>query len=294
MVDRKDLDAERMEVRERYGWLVQAIGPRPIAFVTSVDEKGAVNLAPFSFFNGFGANPAVVAFSPTYRGVDGTAKDTLRNVLATREFTISVVTWPMVEQMNLASAEYGAEVDEFDKAGFTKLPGVKVRPPGVGESPLVMEGRLLQHVELGGKNASGNLLIGEIVLFRIADRVLDEKGKVDPSKLDQVGRLGGNWYTRARAGLFELPKPTGLPLGFDALPPSVRASEVLTGAELARLAGLTVRPDTSQWRESHVAHYGTLSVRQLHEELRMLLAEGRLDEAWSLAELGEGRVARYG
>jgi flavin reductase (DIM6/NTAB) family NADH-FMN oxidoreductase RutF len=287
MVDRKNLDAERMEVRDRYGWLVQAIGPRPIALVTSVDEKGAVNLAPFSFFNGFGANPAVVAFSPTNRGVDGTAKDTLRNVVATREFTISVVTWPMVEQTNLASAEYPAEVDEFDMAGFTKLPSVKVRPPGVGESPLVMEGRLLQHVELGGKSASANLLIGEIVLFRIAQSVLDEKGKVDPSKLDQVGRLGGNWYTRARPGLFELPKPTGLPLGFDALPPSVRASEVLTGAELARLASVTVRPDTLPWREALVARYGTLSVRQLHEQIRVLLGEGRLEEAWSLAELGD-------
>ncbi len=288
MGERRDLDAERMDVRERYAWLVQAVGPRPIAFVTSLDEKGGVNLAPYSFFNGFGANPAVVVFSPTYRGVDGTAKDTLRNVVATREFAISVVTWPMVEQMNLASAEYPAGVDEFEKAGFTKLPSVKVRPPGVGESPLVMEGRLLQHVEMGGKGASANLLIGEIVLFRIAESVLDESGKVDPSKLDQVGRLGGNWYTRARAGLFELPKPTGLPLGFDALPPSVRASEVLTGAELARLASVTVRPDTSQWRADYLARHGALSKRQLHERMRELLGEGRVEEAWALVELGEG------
>lgn len=282
---RRDLDASSMDVRQRYGWLVQAIGPRPIALVTTVSEAGEVNLAPYSFFNGFGANPAVVVFSPTYRGVDGTAKDTLRNVLATKEFAISVVTWPMVEQMNLASAEYPGDVDEFDRSGFTKLPSCRVTPPGVAESPLVMEGTLLQHLEVGGKSASGNLLIGEILMFRVAENVLDPGGKIDPAKLDQVGRLGGNWYTRAKEGLFELPKPTGLPVGVGALPAGVRCSQVLTGAELARMASVTKRPDVSPWTEEFKQTYGGKSERVLHEQIRTFLAAGDLDRAWALAEL---------
>jgi flavin reductase (DIM6/NTAB) family NADH-FMN oxidoreductase RutF len=253
--------------------------------VTSVSEAGAVNLAPYSFFNGFGANPAVVVFSPTYRGVDGTPKDTLRNVVATKEFAISVVTWPMVEQMNLASAEYPGEVDEFERSGFTKLPGVKVRPPGVAESPLVMEGTLLQHVELGARSASGNLLIGEILTFRVAERVLDAEGKVDPAKLDQVGRLGGNWYTRAKEGLFELAKPTGLPVGMGALPPGVRSSELLTGAELAKMASVTKRPDGSRLVEDLRGTYGGATEREVHEQIRVYVRLGDLERAWALAEL---------
>lgn len=284
---RRDLDTEGMAVRERYGWLVQAVGPRPIALVTTVSREGAVNLAPFSFFNGFGANPAVVAFSPTYRGADGTSKDSLRNVLETNEFAISVVTWEMVEQMNIASAEYPEVVDEFERAGLTKLPGAKVKAPGVAESPIVMEGRLLQHVALGGRNASGNLLVGEIVMFRVAERVLDEAGKVDPSKLDQVGRLGGSWYTRARAGLFELPKPVGLPVGFDALPASVRTSEVLTGAELARMASVTQRPDTSELVGPLREKFGTLPLRKVHEQIQLFVGTGKLEMAWALADATE-------
>lgn len=282
---RRDLDAPSMDVRQRYGWLVQAIGPRPIALVSSMSEGGEVNLAPYSFFNGFGANPAVVVFSPTYRGVDGTAKDTLRNVVATKEFAISVVTWPMVDQMNLASAEYPGEVDEFERSGFTKLPSVKVRPPGVAESPLVMEGTLRQHIEVGGQKASGNLLIGEILMFRVAERVLDAGGKVDPAKLDQVGRLGGNWYTRASQGLFELAKPTGLPVGMGALPPGVRSSEVLTGAELAKMASVTKRPDGSRWIEDFGQAYRGKSERELHELIRGSLKEEDLERAWALADL---------
>ena len=286
---RMDLDAETMEVRQRYGWLVQAIGPRPIAFVTSVSKAGTVNLAPFSFFNGFGANPAVVAFSPTNRGVDGSSKDTMRNVLETKEFVISVVTWAMVQQMNIAAAEYPEEVDEFERAGLTKLPSVKVRPPGVAESPVLMEGRLLQHVELGGKNASGNLLIGEILMYRVANRVLDESGKIDPAKLEQVGRLGGNWYTRASAGLFELPKPSGLPIGFGALPPSLRSSEVLTGAELARMASVTERPDTTVLVDELRDKYSNSPDRELHEQIRSFIGAGELELAWALADLADAR-----
>lgn len=285
---RRDLDAEAMTVRERYGWLVQAIGPRPIAFVSSVNREGGVNLAPFSFFNGFGANPAVVVFSPTYRGADGSSKDTLRNVVESKEFAISVVTWDMVQRMNIASAEYPSDVDEFARSGFTKLAGIKVRAPGVAESPIVMEGCLLRHIEVGGTNASGNLLIGEIRMFRIANRVLNDLGKVDPRKVDQVGRLGGDWYTRASAGLFELAKPTGLPIGFEAIPEAIRSSPVLTGEDLARLAGVTVRPDTAALVDRLRTRYSGLSERLMHEQIRAFVQKGDVEMAWALVELATG------
>ncbi len=282
---RRELDAGAMEVRERYGWLVQSIGPRPIALVTTMSESGVVNLAPYSFFNGFGANPAVVAFSPTNRSKDGSTKDTLRNLLVTKQFTISVVTWSMTEQMNIAAGEYSEEVDEFVRSGFTKLPSIKVKPPAVAESPLVMEGKLLKHIELGAKNASGNLLLGEIEMYRVCENVLDGNGKVDPRKLDQVGRLGANWYTRAKVGLFELPKPTGLPLGFEALPKAVKHSSVLTGSELAQLASVTQRPDTAQWLDELRAKYGQLPERKVHEQIQLFIATGKLVQAWALAEI---------
>lgn len=281
---RRDFDTETLSVRESYGVLVQAVGPRPIAFVTTRSEEGATNLAPFSFFNAFGANPVYVAFSPTLRGTDGTEKDTLRNVLATKELTVSVVSWDMVEQMNVASAEYPAEVDEFEKSGFTKLPGIKVATPGVAESPVVMECILDNHVPLGGKNASGNLVVARVLLFRVREDVLDAEGRVDPAKADQVGRMGGNWYTRAKNGLFELGKPAGIPIGFDALPRHLLESTVLTGNDLGRMASVTERPEAAEALGAIKTQYCDLPIRQAHEQIQLFVRTGKIDHAWALAD----------
>jgi flavin reductase (DIM6/NTAB) family NADH-FMN oxidoreductase RutF len=279
---RRHFDTETLSVRESYGLLVQAVGPRPIAFVATRSEDGCTNLAPFSFFNAFGANPVYVAFSPTLRGADGTQKDTLRNVLATKELTVSVVSWDMVEQMNVASAEYPAHVDEFVKSGFTKLPGIKVATPGVAESPVVMECVLHDHISLGGKNASGNLVIARVLLFRVREDVLDAEGRVDPAKADQVGRLGGSWYTRVKSGLFELAKPVGRPIGFDALPRHLLDSTVLTGNDLGRMASVTARPTVEL--DGIAAQYGDLPLREAHEQIQLFVRTGQLEHAWALAD----------
>lgn len=245
----RHIDPDTIHHSESHRYLLTCVAPRPIAFAGTMDAEGRPNLAPFSFFNAFGANPPVVAFSPAFRGVDGTPKHTLLNILETKEFTISVVSYSMVEQVSLASSDFPEGVDEFVKGGFTKLPSTKIRPFGVAESPMVMECRLLHHIPLGGKAASGNLLVGEVVMFHIRDSVFDGKYP-SADRLDLVARMGGPLYCRASGdAVFTLAKPTHVGVGFDALPDVVRESMILTGNDLARLAGVERLPGEAEVQE---------------------------------------------
>lgn len=251
--------------------LLSGVAPRPIALLASIDENGTHNLSPFSFFNAFGANPPIVAVSPAFRGSDGTPKHSYLNIKATREFTISVVTHSMLEQINLASSDFPAGVDEFVKAGFGKRSSVKVAPPGVAESPFVMECKLVHAYETGGgRPGSGNLLVGEVVCFHVDESVYTGD-RLDPRKLDLVARMGYNWYCRANGdALFEVPKPRGVGIGVDALPAFIRDSAVLTGRDLARFGGLSEPPDPmeieSQWEHElsamreRIDHGGPLNI----------------------------------
>jgi flavin reductase (DIM6/NTAB) family NADH-FMN oxidoreductase RutF len=249
----RHIDPSTIPHVESHRYLLAGVAPRPIAFVGTLDNDGRPNLSPFSFFNAFGANPPVVAFSPAYRGTDGTPKHTFLNIQATGEFTVSVVSYAMVHQANLASSEYEAGVDEFVKAGFTKHPSTKIRPFGVAESPMIMECKLLHHIDLGGKPASGNLMVGEVVMFHIKESVFDGKYPT-PDRLDLVARMGGPYYCRASGdAVFTLPKPEVNGIGFDKLPPEVTSSLVLTRGDLAMLAGVAELPDSESvktyWRE---------------------------------------------
>ncbi len=245
----RHIDPATVPHAESHRYLLGGVAPRPIAFVGTLDAEGRPNLSPFSFFNAFGANPPVIAFSPAFRGSDGTPKHSFLNIKATGEFTVSVVSYAMVEQASLASSEYPADVDEFIKAGFTKLPSHKIKPPGVAESPMVMECRLLHHIDLGGKAASGNLMIGEVVMFHIRESAFNGR-YLDANRLDLVGRMGGPLYCRASgAAVFTLAKPTHVGIGFDALPDRVLRSTVLTGNDLAKLAGSAMLPDGGAIRD---------------------------------------------
>jgi len=233
--------------------LLGGVAPRPIALVSTVDAGGKPNLSPFSFFNAFGANPPVVVVSPAYRGTDGTPKHTFLNIQETEEFTVSAVSYPIIEQISLASADYERGVDEFVKAGLAKHPSEIVKAPGVAESHFIMECRLLQNISTGGKPGSGNLLVGEVLLFHVRESVLTE-GVPDPNKMDLVGRMGGNWYCRTNQNaLFTLAKPSGTGIGFDSLPQHIRLSAIFTGNDLGRFAGSSAIPDTVQilagWKE---------------------------------------------
>ena len=180
--------------------------PRPIAWVTTVDAEGRVNLAPFSFFNAFGANPPVVVFSPTLRR-DGSKKDTLLNLEASREFVLNAAVEALAEQMNATSKELppGESEVELRRAELT-APSIKVRPPRVAESPVHLECKVRQIIPIGDGPIAANLVIGEVLLIHIDDAVLDATGRVDPRKLRTIARLGGNYYCRS-TDLFEMRRP---------------------------------------------------------------------------------------
>jgi len=234
---------ETITPRALHGHLLSAVGPRPIAFASTIDKKGLPNLSPFSFFNVFSANPPILIFSPALRGSDATKKDTLLNVEATKEVVINVVNYNIVQQMSLASTAYKTEVNEFEKAGLTMLKSDLVAPFRVAESPIQFECKVVKVEPLGTEGSAGNLIFSEVVKMHITSSVLDGNGNIDQKKIDLVARMGGNWYSRAGKGLFEVPKPLAtIGIGVDNLPDAVRNSRVLTGNDLGMLGNVEGLP----------------------------------------------------
>jgi flavin reductase (DIM6/NTAB) family NADH-FMN oxidoreductase RutF len=268
-------DPDLLPFSEVHRILLGGVAPRPIAFVSTLDKQGRSNLAPFSFFNAFGVNPPIICFSPAYAGRTGLPKHTFLNLLETGECTVSIVTYDMVFQTSLASSPFAAGVDEFAKAGFTKTQSIKVMPHGVAESPFVMEARLLQHIEFGGKPGSANMLICEVVLLHVKEEVFDEKGSIDPRKMDQVARMGGPWYSRANADLFQLPQPLKPLVGIDALPEELKHSSILTGSDLAKLATIETLPN---WKPSA----DPFSANLRHLAAKSCLDRNDLEGAWKV------------
>ena len=283
-------------------FLVGAVAPRPVAFVSTIDAEGRVNLSPYSFFNAFSSNPPILVFSPANRVRDNTQKHTLQNVREVREVVINICDFAMVEQMSLASTEYAKGINEFTKAGLTELASELVRPPRVAEAPAAFECVVEQIIELGQNNGAGNLIICRVVRahFRQDILLLNATG-IDPFKLDAVARLGGDWYCRASGpSLFEVPKPNRhIGIGFDQLPAHIRNSDVLTGNELGRLANIehNALPTPEQaeaFKAEPMVAYLLNKYRndapELRQQLlqlgRQFLAEGRLAEAWKALQIG--------
>jgi flavin reductase (DIM6/NTAB) family NADH-FMN oxidoreductase RutF len=199
------IDVKTADVTAVYRALVGVVTPRPIAWVTTVDLAGRVNLAPFSFFNAFGANPPVVVFSPVLRR-DGTRKDTLENLYAVNEFVLNAAVEALAEKVNATSKELPPGQNEAEFAGLTLAPSARVRPPRVAESPVHLECHVRQILPIGDGPIATNLVIGEVLLIHIADDVLDDRGAVDPKKLRTIARLGGDYYCRS-TDLFEMKRP---------------------------------------------------------------------------------------
>jgi flavin reductase (DIM6/NTAB) family NADH-FMN oxidoreductase RutF len=229
-------------------YLVAAVAPRPIAFASTVDKDGNVNLSPFSFFNVFSSNPPVLIFSPARSGRDNTTKHSYQNVKEIPEVSINIVNFPMVEQMSLSSTAYAKGVNEFVKAGFTEVPSQKIRPPRVKEAPVSFECVVDNVIELGDSNGAGNLVIARIVLIHIQEAYLGANGALDTQKLDLVARMGENWYCRASGdALFEIPKPISRQgIGVDALSLAIRNSSILTGNNLGRLGNVEQLPSATE------------------------------------------------
>ena len=243
----KTIDPKAVSTAALHGYMLGAVTPRPIAFASTIDAMGNVNLSPFSFFNVFSANPPIMIFSPARRGRDNTTKHTYENVLQVKQVVINIVNYDIVQQMSLSSTEYGKGVNEFEKSGLTPLASQTIKPPRVAESPVQFECKVNEVVSLGTQGGAGNLVICEVLKMHIDEAILDANGNIDPVKLDAVSRMGGNWYGRAKEGMFEVPKPLStLGIGFDQLPKAVCISKFLTGNDLAMLANVQVLPKGAQ------------------------------------------------
>lgn len=285
-------DPRELPLLKRQGFLTAAVGPRPIAFASTIDKNGNVNLAPYSFFNAFSAEPPVLVFSSNRSGRTGQTKDTYKNIKEHPEVCINVVTYGMVQQVSFASSEFPRDVNEFEKAGFTAIPSEIIRPPRVKESPVQFECKVIDVHELGEEGGAGNLFICEIQKMHIADEVLTAENRIDQAKLDLVGRSGSNWYVRVNEqSLFEVPKPSKpIGIGVDQFPEAVRNSKVLTGNDLGLLASISELPSAEEikkveeWPE--VADIkltdAKLQFNLAQKQAHMYLEAGEVEKAWKI------------
>ena len=281
---KKTFNPKELDIKTNYHLMISGIVPRPIAFVSSISKKGEINLAPYSFFNGFGANPPIVGFSPALSGRTGLPKDTLLNIEETKEFTISIANSKMVGQVSLSSCEYTRGVDEFDKTGLSKESSLIVKPPFIKESSFSMECKLYDIITLGNKPASGNLILGEIVMFHISENILNENNQVDPMLLDAISRMGGSWYSKSNKGLFEFKKPRHNGIGFDKIPSKILKSHNITANQLAQLASIENEP---QILTNIYDLYKDKNLSELELIFKKFISENELEKAWTIANLIE-------
>ncbi len=268
-----------------HSFLLSAVAPRPIAFASTIDEGGNPNLSPFSFFNVFSANPPILIFSPARRGRDNTTKHTFENIKVTREVVINVVNYAIAQQMSLSSTEYAKGVNEFEKAGFTMLPSDTIKPFRVAESPVQFECKVNEIVELGTEGGAGNLIICEVLKMHIDESVLDDSGMIDQQKLDLIARAGGSYYSRAKNGFFQIPKPLqSLGIGVDQIPNEIRDSNILTGNNLGMLGNVEAIPnqqDVDNFAQDNPYYIG-LKTEEKHKFAQEFLEKNDVFSAWKV------------
>ena len=190
-------DPSEIPFQETHKLMIGSIIPRPIAFVSTRSKDGENNVAPFCYFNGVCSKPPTIMFAPARRGWDGEEKDTLINIRDTEEFVVNIVSESFAEKMVMCATDFDSDVDEFEISGLTPTNSQKIKPPRVGEAKISFECKLNQIVEIGdGTAGSGFVVIGTIVLFHIDDGIYDN-GRILTDKLEPLGRLAGNWYTRS-------------------------------------------------------------------------------------------------
>lgn len=272
-----------------HGYLLGAVGPRPIAFASTLNAKGKPNLSPFSFFNVFSANPPILIFSPARRVRDNTTKHTLANVLETKEVVINIVNYAIVQQMSLSSTEYAEGENEFKKAGLTMVKSDLVKPFRVGEAPVQFECKVTKVEALGDQGGAGNLIFSEVVKIHLHTDILDANGSIDQHKIDLVARMGGNWYSRANQGLFEVEKPLAtLGIGIDKIPLPIRSSSILSGNDLGMLGNIEKLPTAGEvdaFVSSDMSVRTTLSTNdgaQIQLKAKEYLANHDVLAAWKL------------
>ncbi|MFD2588621.1 flavin reductase family protein [Croceitalea marina] len=281
----KTIDPIAIPQPELHAYLLSAVAPRPICFASTIDKEGNVNLSPFSFFNVFSSNPPIMIFSPARSGRDNSLKHTHINVKEVPEVVINIVNYPIVEQMSLSSTAYDKGVNEFVKAGLTQVASEKVKPPRVGEAPVAFECSVTEVIELADTPGSGNLILAKVELIHINEKYLTDD-KLDTTKLDLVGRMGGSWYTRSSGdSLFEIPKPIRTKgIGVDALPENIRNSSVLTGNNLGRLGNVEELPTLTEIEKvaDHEDIKDLTKKSELHKIAKEVLEAGHTKQALSI------------
>lgn len=286
------IDFSEIGLPKSHHYLLGAIGPRPICFASTLDDKGNPNLAPFSFFNVFSSNPPIAIFSPSRSGRTGEHKDTFNNVKKTKEVVINLVDFKMAEQMSLASSPYSPEIDEFIKSGLTPIKSEKIKPFRVKESPIQLECEIIEIKELGNEGGAGNLIICKILKMHIAKRLLNDKQMIDQEKLDLIARMGGDWYCRTdKNSMFEIKKPmTSKGIGFDELPNEILNSSILSGNDLGKLAGIETLPDETKVNDFKLIELSDIFLKyednasalekELHQKAKDFLLNNELEAAW--------------
>ena len=274
-----------ISTKDLHQHLLAAVAPRPIAFASTIDREGNRNLAPFSFFNVFSAKPPILIFSPARRVRNNTTKHTLENVYEVPEVVINVVNYDIVEQMSLASTEYGEEVDEFVKAALTPIPSETVSPFRVKESPVQMECKITEIKPLDTVGGAGQLIFAQVLRMHINQEILSEDDMIDPHKIDLVARMGKNYYSRASGeAVFEVEKPlTTLGIGIDKLPEHVKNSDLLTGNDLGKLGNIENLPSSEEvknFMDSEIELLSELTSKDdYHKKAKTLLSENRKKDA---------------
>lgn len=283
------IEPKDVSVGKLHQYLLGAVGPRPIAFASTIDENGNPNLSPFSFFNVFGSNPPVLIFSPARRGRDNTTKHTFENAKNVDEVVINIVNYDIVQQMSLSSTEYAEGVNEFEKAGLTMLKSDLVKPFRVAESPVQFECKIKDVIETGSEGGAGNLVICHVIKMHIKEEILDADGYIDQHKIDLVARMGGNWYTRAKLGMFEVPKPLSkLGIGVDSIPQNIRNSKVLTGNDLGKLGNVEALPENGEIEEFLKTHKEDAELvkngneEKIHKQAQVYLEKDEPEDAWKI------------
>ncbi len=292
----RKIDPSTTPTRDLHQYLLGSVAPRPIAFVSTIDEDGRPNLAPYSFFNAFSSNPPILVFSSNRRVVDNTTKDTLHNVETTKEVVVNVVNYGIVRQMAVASIQFPTGVSEFEKTGLTPLASDRVKPFRVKESPVQMECKVKEIITLGTHGGAGHLIICEVVCMHVDEAILDENDRINPHKIDLMGRMGRAYYVRASGESIHtiVQAVTELSIGYDQLPDSIRNSRVLTGNDIGMLAGIKSIPernDVMRLKEDDSTVSTCLSAENpfeaLHRYAHRELEKGNRELAAKVAWLGE-------
>lgn len=286
------INPSEISVPKLHHYLLGAVGPRPIAFASTIDKNGNPNLAPFSFFNVFSANPPILVFSPARSGRTNETKDTFNNMKEVAEVVINIVNYDIVEQMSLASSPFDKDINEFVKAGLTPIASETIKPFRVKESPVQFECKVNEIIELGQNGGAGNLVICEVLRMHINENILDENQAIDQHKIDLVARMGGNWYCRANENsMFEITKPiTTIGIGVDAIPTDIKNSTILTGNDLGKLGSVEALPNETDVNDYKLIELSDIFVelednqikleQELHKIAQKLLSKNNIEDAW--------------